>query len=96
VHARAELVTASRAARAYRGLLLGAGFQDVAVDVRTTVLTGPEALPLPAGLAETECTAGAVTRERAAGWIAGQRARASEDGLVLAVPVAVPSATSLP
>lgn len=61
--------------------------QLVAVDARMTVLTGSEALPLPAA-SPTACAAGAVTRERAAGWIAGQRARASED--------AVASATSLP
>jgi len=41
VHARADRVTAPRAARAYRTLLLGAGFTAATVEVRTTVLTGP-------------------------------------------------------
>jgi hypothetical protein len=66
----------------------------VDIDVRTAVLTGPETLPLLVGLAEAACAAGAVTRERAAGWIAGQRARASKDGLFMAVPMFVASATS--
>ncbi|CAM5267026.1 methyltransferase domain-containing protein [Streptomyces aurantiogriseus] len=94
VHARADLVTAPRAARAHRTLLLEAGFRDVTVDVRTTVLTGPAALPFLAGLAEAVCAAGAVTRERAAGWVAGQRARAAKDRLFVAVPMFVASATS--
>ncbi|MCT9078732.1 methyltransferase domain-containing protein [Streptomyces fulvoviolaceus] len=89
VQARADLVTAPRAARAYRNLLLDAGFEDVEVEIRTAVLTGPETLPLLVGLAEAS-----ADRGRADDWIAGQRARAERDRLFLALPMFVASATS--
>ncbi|MFF9624156.1 methyltransferase domain-containing protein [Streptomyces griseosporeus] len=65
VHARADLVTAPRAARA---LLLDAGFTDVTVTVRTAVLTSPAALPLLLGLAGAAAASGAVSRAEAEAW----------------------------
>ncbi|NEY32226.1 methyltransferase domain-containing protein [Streptomyces sp. PRKS01-65] len=96
VHARADTVTAPRAARAHRSLLLDAGFRDVTVDVRTLVLTGPQALPLLGSLARAAWAAGAVGRERAEGWLAEQRARAEADRLFAAVPVFVAAGTAPP
>ncbi|GGP97886.1 methyltransferase [Streptomyces griseomycini] len=93
VHARADLVTAPRAARAHRALLLDAGFHRVTAEVRTSVLTGPEALPLLTALAGATVSAGAVDRDRAEAWTAEQRARAAEDRLFVALPVFVASAT---
>ncbi|GAA1404177.1 methyltransferase domain-containing protein [Kitasatospora putterlickiae] len=102
VHARADLVARPRAARRYRALLLDAGFADVAVEVRTIVLTGPAALPLLIALAATAGTAGtstartadALPRERTDRWIAEQRERAAADRLFLALPMFTASATA--
>ncbi|OSZ58915.1 SAM-dependent methyltransferase [Streptomyces pharetrae CZA14] len=87
VHARAGQVTAPRAARRHRALLLDAGFRKVTVEVRTQILTGPDALPLLTALARAAARSGAVDDGRAAGWIAEQRARADRDRLFAAVPV---------
>ncbi|MEU0742254.1 methyltransferase domain-containing protein [Streptomyces sp. NPDC006134] len=94
VHARAGTVTAPRAARAQRALLLDAGFRDVTVDVRTLVLTGPGALPMLASLARAAAAAGAAGRERADGWLAEQHARAAADRLLVAVPMFVTAGTA--
>ncbi|WP_067486978.1 methyltransferase domain-containing protein [Actinomadura hibisca] len=51
VHARADRVTAPRSARAYRALLLDAGFADVTVEVHTLLLPGPEATAMLGGFA---------------------------------------------
>jgi SAM-dependent methyltransferase len=87
VHARADLVTAPRAARRHRALLKDAGFRDVTVEVHTTVLTGPDALPFGTAPARSAADVGAVNAERAAGWIAEQRVRAGQDRLFTALPV---------
>jgi ubiquinone/menaquinone biosynthesis C-methylase UbiE len=93
VHARADQVTAPRAARRHRNLLLDAGFADVATDVRTIVVTGPQALPLLTALAEAARAADAVTGDQAATWLADQRSRAETDRLYLAVPTFLATAT---
>jgi SAM-dependent methyltransferase len=89
VRARADLVTAPHAARRHRTLLKDAGFRQVTAEVRTPVLTGPDALPLLTALAGAATRSGAVDAERAAGWIAEQRVRAGQDRLFVAVPVFV-------
>jgi hypothetical protein len=94
VHARADRVTAPRAARHYRNLLLEAGFTDVTVEVHTGILTGAATLPLLTGLAEGAYGAGAVTRERTDAWIAEQRARGETDRLFLALPMFVAAASA--
>lgn len=93
VHARADLITNPRAARRCRNLLLNGRFRDVTVEVHTSVFTGPEMMPLLAGLAEAACSTGAVTREQADGWIAEQRARVDADRFFLALPVFMAAAT---
>ncbi|MEV5171069.1 methyltransferase domain-containing protein [Streptomyces flaveolus] len=94
VHARADLIAGPRVARRYRNLLLDAGFDEVTVEVRTGVFTGPEMLPLLVGLAERACSVGAVTREQADGWTAEQRARGEADRLFLALPMFLAAATA--
>ncbi|MFF4272379.1 hypothetical protein [Streptomyces sp. NPDC001536] len=84
MHARADRVTAPRAARAHRNVLLGAGFEEV----RTSVLTGLEAL-----LVLTDFAAPADEEGRAADWMAEQRARVEKDRLFVAVPMFVAAAT---
>ncbi|GAA1016056.1 hypothetical protein ACFQWA_18845 [Streptomyces thermogriseus] len=93
VHARADPITNPRAARRCRTLLLNGRFRDVTVEVHTSVYTGPEMMPLLAGLAEAACSTGAVTREQADGWIAEQRARVDADRFFLALPVFMAAAT---
>lgn len=94
VHARADLVTAPRAARQARALLLDAGFTDVTTAVRTAVLTSPAALPLLLGLAAAAAASGAVSRAEADAWQAEQRGRAERDRLFLALPVFVTAGTA--
>ncbi|MEU6599436.1 methyltransferase domain-containing protein [Streptomyces flaveolus] len=94
LHARADLTAGPRVARRYRNLLLDAGFDEVTVEVRTGVFTGPAMLPLLVGLAERACSVGAVTREQADGWTAEQRARGEADRLFLALPMFLAAATA--
>ncbi|MGW6916651.1 methyltransferase domain-containing protein [Kitasatospora sp. NPDC054939] len=94
VHARADLIVSPRAARRFRALLMTAGFRDVTIEVRTSTLTGPAALPLLTGLARAACSAGAVTGAQADRWNADQHARAKADRLFLAVPMFVAAATA--
>ncbi|MEU6751321.1 methyltransferase domain-containing protein [Spirillospora sp. NPDC046719] len=85
VHARADQVPSPRAARQYRGLLLDAGFRDVAVEVHTAVFTDGAVLPLLARLAEPRL---------ADDWLADQRERARTNRLFVAFPFFVASATN--
>ncbi|MEU5977921.1 methyltransferase domain-containing protein [Streptomyces sp. NPDC047315] len=94
VHARADLLGAPRAGRQYRGLLLAGGFDDVAVEVHTSVFTDPAMLPLLARLAEPACASGAVDRDRADGWLAEQRGRAEAGRFLAAIPFFVASASA--
>ncbi|WP_344004416.1 methyltransferase domain-containing protein [Streptomyces thermocarboxydovorans] len=94
VHARADLITSPRAARRYRNLLLDAGFDDVTVEIRTEVFTGPEMLPLLAALSKAACSAAAVTREQADRWLTEQHVRAEADRLFLALPMFLTAATA--
>ncbi|MER7499020.1 methyltransferase domain-containing protein [Nonomuraea pusilla] len=92
VHARADLVTAPRAARRYRSLLLDAGFVDVAVEARTGVFTDGRLLPVLTGIARAAAAAGAITAEQERAWIAEQEERAAKDRMFLAIPFFVASA----
>ncbi|MFI2376175.1 methyltransferase domain-containing protein [Streptomyces sp. NPDC018964] len=94
VHARADLTTRPRAARRYRNLLLDARFDDVTVEVRTGLFTGPAVLPLLIGVAERAHSTGAVTRAQTDTWIAEQRTRAEADRLFLALPVFMAAGTA--
>ncbi|MET9954012.1 methyltransferase domain-containing protein [Streptomyces sp. NPDC006339] len=93
VHARADRVPSPRAARAYRGLLLDAGFTDVTVEVRTDVHTGTEMLPLITGIAEAARATGAFGSAEVRDWLAEQRRRAETDRLFLALPLFLAAAT---
>lgn len=94
VHARADLLSTPRAGRQYRNLLLDGGFDDVTIEVHTSVFTGPAMLPLLTRLAEPACTSGAVGRDQADAWLAEQRRRAEADRLLIALPFFVASASA--
>ncbi|KAB2344713.1 methyltransferase domain-containing protein [Actinomadura rudentiformis] len=93
VHARADLVANPRIARSCRNLLLDAGFEDVAIEVHTGVLTGPTAAAVVSGMAEAVSSAGVISQAQADAWVADQRERADMDRAFLAVPFFVASAT---
>lgn len=60
--------------RQYRGLLLDAGFTDVAIEIKPLTFTRfADAAPGLMGAAEAAVAANAVTREQAAAWLAEQR-----------------------
>ncbi|WP_199486326.1 methyltransferase domain-containing protein [Actinomadura logoneensis] len=94
VHARADMIASPRAARRSRNLLLDAGFQDVATEVRTGVITDASMFPLLSGLAEASRATGAITGAQADAWLADQRHRAATDRLFLAVPIFITTATT--
>ncbi|MFF3841420.1 methyltransferase domain-containing protein [Streptomyces sp. NPDC001930] len=94
VHARADLLDTPRAGRQYRSLLVTGGFDDVTVEVHTTVFTDPAMVSLVARLAEPACAAGAVGRDRADEWLAEQRRRAEAGRFLVAVPFFVASASA--
>jgi ubiquinone/menaquinone biosynthesis C-methylase UbiE len=93
VHARAEAMVQPRVARAYRNLLLDAGFHDVTVEVRTAVFTDTAMLPTLTRLAEIACQVGAVSRDQADGWAADQAARARAGRALFAIPLFVVAGT---
>jgi ubiquinone/menaquinone biosynthesis C-methylase UbiE len=93
VHARAGTLPHPRIARAYRNLLLDAGFHDVVLEVHTLVFTGPAALPVPVGHATVVRQAGGITSEEADRWISEQTRRAHDDRLLAAIPMFVAAAT---
>ncbi|MER5796208.1 methyltransferase domain-containing protein [Streptomyces sp. NPDC001980] len=94
VHARADLLGTPRAGRQYRSLLLADGFDDVAVEVHTSVFTDPALLSLLARIAEPACADGAVGRDRVDGWLAEQRRRAETGRMLIAIPFFVASASA--
>jgi ubiquinone/menaquinone biosynthesis C-methylase UbiE len=87
VHARADTIPRPRIARAYRNLLLDAGFQDVEIEVHTAVFTGAPALPMVTGHADVARRAGAIGDEQAESWIGEQNRRAAADRLMVAIPM---------
>ncbi|MBB6035549.1 methyltransferase domain-containing protein [Phytomonospora endophytica] len=93
VHARANAIIAPRAARAFRNLLLTAGFTEVAVEVHTGIFTDTAMLPMLTGLASTALRTLAISPGEHATWLAEQTARAEADRMLLAVPIFVASAT---
>jgi ubiquinone/menaquinone biosynthesis C-methylase UbiE len=93
VHARADTLPHPRIARAYRNLLLDAGFHDVDLEVHTVVFTGPAMLPMPVGHATAAHQAGAITRDEADNWISEQTRRAANDRLLVALPMFLATGT---
>jgi SAM-dependent methyltransferase len=94
VHARADLLGTPRAGRQYRNLLLDGGFNDVTVEVHTSVFTDPAMLSLLTRLAEPACTSGAIGRDQADQWLAEQRRRAEADRFLIAIPFFVAAASA--
>jgi ubiquinone/menaquinone biosynthesis C-methylase UbiE len=93
VHARADTIPHARIARAYRNLLLDAGFRDVDIEVDTWVFTDPTMLPMVAGHATAAHQAGAITSDEADNWISEQTQRARDDRLLVAMPMFLAAAT---
>jgi ubiquinone/menaquinone biosynthesis C-methylase UbiE len=93
VHARADTIPHPRIARAYRNLLLDAGFRDVAVEVGTFTFTDAAPLPLLAQFADVARRTGAVSDEQAEDWIGEQTQRAAAGRTMVAIPMFVASAT---
>ncbi|MBF9131553.1 methyltransferase domain-containing protein [Plantactinospora sp. S1510] len=93
VHARADTIPHPRIARAYRNLLLDAGFHDVDVEVHTAVFTDATMLPIVVGHASAAHRTGAVSGEEAENWVNEQTRRAQNERLLIAVPMFLASAT---
>ena len=93
VHARADTIPHPRIARAYRNLLLDAGFHDADIEVHTLVFTGPAMLPVPVAHASAARQAGAITGEEADNWISEQTRRARHGQLLVAIPMFLATAT---
>jgi len=93
VHARADTIPHPRIARAYRNLLLDAGFHDVEVEVHTAVFTDATLLPILAGHATAADQAGAITGDEADTWVSEQTRRAQDDRVLVAIPMFLAGAT---
>jgi hypothetical protein len=93
VHARADTIPHPRIARAYRNLLLDAGFTDVDVEVHTAVFTDAAMLPLIAGHATAAQRTGAISSDEAETWISEQTRRAQNGRLLFAIPMFLATAT---
>jgi ubiquinone/menaquinone biosynthesis C-methylase UbiE len=93
VHARADTIPHPRIARAYRNLLLDAGFHDVEVEVHTAIFTDATMQPLLAGHAAAAHQTGAVSGEQAEAWVSEQTRRAAAGRLMVAIPMFLAAAT---
>jgi ubiquinone/menaquinone biosynthesis C-methylase UbiE len=93
VHARADTIPHPRIARAYRNLLLDAGFRDVELEVHTAVFTAPPAQQLVAKHAFAARETGAISGAEAEAWIADQERRAAAGRLLLAIPMFLAAGT---
>jgi ubiquinone/menaquinone biosynthesis C-methylase UbiE len=93
VHARADTIPHPRIARAYRNLLLDAGFRDVSIEVHTAVFTDPTTLPMLAGHATAAHQAGAIASDELDRWISEQTQRAQDDRLLAALPMFLAAGT---
>jgi ubiquinone/menaquinone biosynthesis C-methylase UbiE len=93
VHARADTLPHPRIARAYRALLLDAGFHDVDMEVHAMVFTDATALPLLSAHATAAHETGAISSEEAEEWVSGQTRRAQDNRLLVAVPMFLAAGT---
>ncbi|SCL35297.1 Methyltransferase domain-containing protein [Micromonospora rhizosphaerae] len=93
VHARAETIPHPRIARAYRNLLLDAGFHDVEVEVHTAIFTDATMQPLLTGHAAAAHQTGAISGEQAEAWVSEQTQRAAAGRLMVAIPMFLAAAT---
>jgi ubiquinone/menaquinone biosynthesis C-methylase UbiE len=93
VHARADTVPHPRIARAYRNLLLDAGFHDVDVEVHTAIFTDAAMLPMFNGHATAAHQTGAISGDEAESWVSEQTRRARDGRLLIAMPMFLATAT---
>jgi ubiquinone/menaquinone biosynthesis C-methylase UbiE len=93
VHARADTIPHPRIARAYRNLLLDAGFHDVDVEVHTAVFTDATMLPILVGHATAARQTGAISGDEAENWVSEQTRRAQDERLLVAIPMFLAAAT---
>lgn len=92
LRAQADTCPRPQAARAYRNLLLDAGFQDVAVEAYLATVTDAGMLPVVERFGATAVAADAVTPAQHARWADDQRRRARDGRLFLAFPMFLASA----
>jgi ubiquinone/menaquinone biosynthesis C-methylase UbiE len=93
VHARADTIPHPRIARAYRNLLLDAGFHDVDVEVHTAIFTDATMLPILVGHATAARQTGAISGDEAENWVSEQTRRAQDERLLVAIPMFLAAAT---
>jgi ubiquinone/menaquinone biosynthesis C-methylase UbiE len=93
VHARADTLPHPRIARAYRNLLLDAGFHDVDMEAHTAVFTDTTMLPILTGHATAAREAGAISDDQAENWVSEQARRGRDGRLLVAIPMFLASAT---
>ncbi|MEO3930108.1 methyltransferase domain-containing protein [Micromonosporaceae bacterium B7E4] len=93
VHARADTLPHPRIARAYRALLLDAGFRNVEIEVHTSVFTDTTMLPILSGHATAARKTGAISDDQAENWVDEQTQRARDGRLLVAIPMFLASAT---
>lgn len=93
VHARADNLPHPRISRAYRALLLDAGFQNVEVEVHTAVFTDTTMRPVLTGHATAACEAGAISDDQAENRVDEQARRDRDGRLLVAIPMFLASAT---
>jgi ubiquinone/menaquinone biosynthesis C-methylase UbiE len=93
VHARADTFPHPRIARAYRNVLLDAGFDDVEVEVHAAVFTDAAMLPLIVGHATAAHQTGAISGDEAERWVSEQTRRAHHERLLFAMPLFLAAAT---
>ena len=93
VHARADTLPHPRIARAYRNLLLDAGFHDIDFEVHGAVFTDAAMLPLIVGHATAADQTGAISSDEAERWVNEQTRRAEHDRLLFAMPLFLAAAT---
>lgn len=92
LRSQADSLPSPQVARAYRNLLLDAGFQDVAVEAHIGIFTESGFLPMVETFAAKAVTAGSVTAEQSAAWVRDQQSRARVGRLFVAIPMLVAAA----
>lgn len=93
VHARADTLPHPRIARAYRALLLDAGFGEVGIEVHTAVFTDATMLPILTGHATAARESGVISDDEAESWLAEQARRARDGRLLVAIPMFLAAGT---
>lgn len=93
IHARADTVPYPRIARAYRNLLLDAGFHEVEVEAHGVVFTDAAMLPIVVGHATAARQTGAISDDEAECWINEQTSRADHDRMLFALPMLLAAGT---